>query len=52
MNMKEKLDKKLIIVTQRSLYEQFKISCEKNYKSMSEVMRDFMLNYIQENKNE
>jgi ribosomal protein S17E len=46
--MKEKLDKKLIIVVQRSLYEKFKNRCEKDYKTMSEVLRDFMVIYTKE----
>ena len=49
--MKEKLDKKLIIVVQRSLYEKFKDECEKDYKTMSEVLRDFMVRYIGDNRN-
>lgn len=43
--MKEKLNKKMILMVQPSLYQNFKNSCEKNYKTMSEVLRDFMLHY-------
>lgn len=50
--MKEKLNKKMILMVQPSLYQNFKNSCEKNYKTMSEVLRDFMLHYIGEHKNE
>ena len=50
--MKEKIDKKLVLVVQPSLHDNFKQSCESNYKTMSEVLRDFMLQYIKEHKNE
>jgi predicted alpha/beta-fold hydrolase len=49
--MKEKLDKKVVMVVQRSLYNNFKKECEDNYKTMSEVLRDFMLRYLKECKN-
>ena len=50
--MKEKLDKKIVMVVQRTLYEKFKAECQKNYKTMSEVIRDFMLQFIKEHENE
>lgn len=49
--MKEKVDKKMMFFAQKSLYEEFKKTCEKQYKTMSEVIRDFMLQYIKEHKN-
>jgi len=48
--MKEKLDKKMIFGVQKSLYNNFKESCDKEYKTMSEVVRDFMVKYIKEHK--
>jgi len=48
--MKEKLDKKMIFAVQKSLYNNFKESCDKEYKTMSEVVRDFMVKYIKEHK--
>ena len=50
--MKEKLNKKIIFVVQRSLYNDFKDVCEKEYKTMSEVIRNSMLRYIKEHKND
>ena len=49
--MKEKLDRKINMVVQVSLYEEFKDVCEERYKTVSEVIRDFMLQYIKEHKN-
>lgn len=49
--MKEKLDKKMVFVVQKSLYNDFKEVCEDEYKTMSEVVRNFMLLYIKEYKN-
>ena len=49
--MKEKLDKKIVMVVQKSLYVDFKKTCENNYKTMSEVFRDFMFHYIKGSKN-
>jgi metal-responsive CopG/Arc/MetJ family transcriptional regulator len=49
--MKEKLDKKIVFMVQKTLYNDFKNCCESEYKTMSEVVRDFMLQYIKENKN-
>ena len=50
--MKEKINKKMMFFVQRSLYDNFKEVCEGEYKTMSEVIRDFMLQYIKEHKNE
>ena len=50
--MKEKLDKKMLLAVQKSLYEDFKRTCEGQYKTKSEVIRNFMLEYVKEHKNE
>ena len=48
---KEKATKDLNLRIQPSLYKNFKNCCDKNYKKVSEVIREFMLRYIEENKN-
>jgi hypothetical protein len=45
---KENKEKDLIVRVQPSLFEQFKKKCEENYKTISEVVRDFMVNYTKE----
>ncbi len=46
--MKEKLNKRLIVVVQKSFYDEFKKTCENEYKTVSEVIRDFMFNRIRD----
>ena len=46
--MKEKLDKKMLFMVQKSLYNDFNRVCEEGYKTMSEVLRDFMFQYVKE----
>ncbi len=48
--MKEKLDKKILLAVQKTLYEDFQETCEKQYKTKSEVIRDFMIQYIKKYK--
>ena len=48
VGMKEKLNKKMVIVVQKSLYLRFKEKCENNYKTMSEVLRDLMFHYLED----
>lgn len=51
-NKKEKLTEEIRVMVQPSLYESFKKSCEDEYKTISEVIRDFMVKYSnQENDN-
>lgn len=45
-----KMDKKMVMVVPRKLHTDFSSVCEKQYKTMSEVIRSFMLQYIQESK--
>lgn len=45
---KENKEKDMLIRVQPSLFEQFKKKCEENYKTISEVVRDFMVNYTKE----
>ena len=49
--MKEKLDQKMLMAVQKSLYDEFKKTCEEQYKTKSEVIRNFMLQYVKEHKN-
>jgi len=47
---KENKDKDMLVRVQPTLFEKFKEKCEANYKSISEVIRDFMQQYIKEDK--
>jgi hypothetical protein len=42
----EKIDRKLTIVLQPSLYKQFKEKSKNEYKTVSIKIRELMLNYI------
>jgi metal-responsive CopG/Arc/MetJ family transcriptional regulator len=42
--------KELVVMVQPELHKQFKETCTKNYKMISEVIRDFMIEYIKQNK--
>ena len=48
--MKEKLNKKVILAMQNSFYKDFREICESQYKTVSEVIRDLMFQYIKEHK--
>lgn len=43
---KENKDKDMLVRVQPTLFEKFKEKCEENYKSISEVIRDFMQQYL------
>ena len=47
---KEKMNKKLTMYVQPSLHADFHASCSSQYKTISEVVRDLMLQYVQEYK--
>jgi metal-responsive CopG/Arc/MetJ family transcriptional regulator len=47
---KEKLTEEIRVMVQPSLYASFKKACEQNYKTISEVIRDYMANYVSEEK--
>ena len=49
--MKEKFDKNLIVAMPEDLFDEFKEVCDKKYTTRSQVVRDFILQYIKENKN-
>ena len=48
--IKEKFEKDMFIRVQPSLHEQFSKVCNKNYKTVSEAIRELMLRYIKEDK--
>jgi metal-responsive CopG/Arc/MetJ family transcriptional regulator len=43
---KENKDKDMLVRVQPTLFDKFKEVCERNYKSISEVIREFMVEYI------
>lgn len=43
-------EENIIFKISKKLKSEFKIFCEKEQKTMSEVMSDFIKNYIRENK--
>jgi len=47
---KEHADKLLNIRVPQTLFEKFRDKCNENYKTMSEALRDFMQQYIKEDK--
>lgn len=47
---KEKATKDINFRVQPSLCKKFQQQCAKKYKKVSEVLRDLMLKYIEENK--
>ena len=49
--MSKKFVKNVIVATPESLFEDFKEACEKKYTTMSQEIRNFMLQYVKEHKN-
>jgi metal-responsive CopG/Arc/MetJ family transcriptional regulator len=47
-----KYNRTIILKVQDKFFEDFEKTCEKEYKTKSEVLRDFMLKYIKEHKND
>lgn len=45
---KEKATKHLTILIQPTLMHKFQVACVKNYKTMSEALRDFIRDYIKQ----
>jgi hypothetical protein len=50
MDKKEKLTRDLSVKVHPSLHEQFAQKCKENYRSISDVIREFMVKYIKEEK--
>ena len=46
----ENFSKEVVVMVQPTLHKQFKDACSKNYKMISEVVRDFMIEYIKKNQ--
>lgn len=48
------MNRQVIFQVQPTLYDQFAQACEANYKKMSDVLRDLVLEYVkkQENNND
>ena len=51
MKKNKKYNKELFVMVQEKLYKDFQTICEEKYKTMSEVIRDFMFLYVENNKN-
>ena len=49
---KEKLTEEIRVMVQPSLYKSFKKSCENEYKTISEVIRGFMVKYSNQESND
>lgn len=52
MQKKEKLEKDLVVRVHPSLFKLFQQKCEKNYKSISEVIRELMRQYTDKTNND
>jgi len=50
--MSKKFGKNLIVAVPQSLFKNFKDICEKRYTTMSQEIRNFMLQYIEDHKND
>lgn len=44
--MKEKIDREIRFRIQQSLFDQFEKKCEKEYKTISEILRELVVNYL------
>lgn len=47
---KEKMNREIRVVIQQSLYDKLQQKCDNNYKTLSEVIRDLVNNYLKEEK--
>ena len=45
--MKKLKEKRVIFAVQPDLYEKFKKCCEKKYKTISETLRDLIVEYVE-----
>jgi len=46
----EKINREIRVLIQQSLYDKLQQKCEENYKTLSEVIRDLVHNYLKEGK--
>jgi len=51
MTKKEKTDKIINFAIKKSLYDQFKKICDKRYKSLSEQIRELIVEKVNEEEN-
>ena len=49
-NTKEKLTEEIRVMVQPSLYKSFKKACKNDYKTISEVIRDYMVKYSEQER--
>jgi hypothetical protein len=47
----EKKTEEIRVMVQPSLYKTFKKACKSDYKTISEVIRDYMVQYSKQEKN-
>jgi predicted CopG family antitoxin len=45
---KEKSDRPMNVMVRHSLYEEFSKKCNKEHRTVSEVLREFMSKYVQD----
>jgi hypothetical protein len=50
--MSKKFEKNLIVAVPESLFKDFKGICEERYTTMSQEIRNFMLQYVEGYRNE
>ena len=50
--MAKKYGKKLIVAMPEEFFNEFQKVCEERYTTMSQEIRDFMLQFIKDHKNE
>jgi len=50
--MGKKFGKKLMVAMPKELFEDFQKVCEEEYTTMSQEIRNFMLKFIKEHKND
>ncbi len=48
--MKEKINREIRVLIQQSLYDQLQKKCDEEYKTLSEVIRNLVVNYLKEAK--
>lgn len=52
MQKKEKLQKDLVVRVQLSLFKKFREQCNRDYQSVSQVIRDYMIQHIRKGRDE
>ena len=52
VNKRKEYSSEIMVLVTPELHEKFKKICKKKYKKMSEVLRDFIVQYVKENNKE